>query len=166
MATHRIPILSGNTYPDTSGNCYLNPYNNLATNDIWRQLHWNFANPSADIKLYGAFNVPKNYVGTAALIVVWTSTVTSGNFGIEFAYRAVGGNDSESLDQNTAQETVNTTDVAPGATDRRMEISLSLTSANLAADDTVEYYFARDDSADTLAGIVQVVDLFFQYSDA
>jgi len=166
MATHRIPILGWQTAPDTSGNCYLNSYINLATNDFWRHLHWNFANPSADIKLYGIFNVPKNYVGTAALIVNWTSTVTSGNFGIEFGYRAVGGNDTESLDQATAQETVNTTDVAPGAGDRLMEISLSLTSSNIVADDKVEFYFARDDSADTLAGIVQLVDLYFQYADA
>lgn len=166
MATHRTPILGPATFPDTSGNVFQDTYPNYATNDVFKHLHWIFNNPTADIKLFGTFNVQKNYVGTAALIVVWTSTVTSGNFGIEFAYRAVGGNDTESLDQTTVQETVNTTDVAPGATDRRMEISLSLTSGNFAADDTVEFYFARDDSADTLAGIVQLVGLYFQYADA
>ncbi len=165
MATHRIPILGFNTLPDTSGNVYFDAYPNLATNDIWDHGHWVFANPSADISLYGVFNVPKNYSSNAKIVVVWTSTVTSGNFGIEFAYRAVGGDDSESLDQNTAQETVNDTDVAPGATDRRMEKSLSLTSANLAADDTVEFRLTRDDSADTLAGAVQLVQLLFEYTD-
>lgn len=166
MATHRIPILGFNTMPDTSGNVYFDSYPNLATNDLWDHGHWCFANPSADLHLHGVFAVPQNYVGTAKIIVVWTSTVTSGNFGIEFAYRAVGGDDSESLDQNSAQETVNDTDVAPGATDRRMEKSLSLTSANLAAGDTVEFRFTRDDSADSLAGIVQLVQLLFEYADA
>lgn len=165
MATHRIPILGFNTMPDASGQVYFEPYNVKATNDFWRHGHWVFDNPSADRHLYGVFNVPKNFVGSAVIVVVWTSTVTSGNFGIEFAYRGITGNDSESLDQATAVETVNTTDVAPGATDRRMEISLSLTSSNLAADDTVEFRFTRDDSADTLAGSVQIVQLLFEYAD-
>lgn len=166
MATFRMSILDWRARPDNSGNCFLQMYPVVATNDFWENLLFAFNNPSADIKLWGVFNVPQNYVGTAKLIVTWTSQTTSGNFGIEFGYRAVGGNDAESLDQATAQEVVNTTDVAPGAVNRRMEIAVDLTSANLVAGDTVEFYFARDDSADTLAGVIQVVDLEFQYADA
>jgi hypothetical protein len=166
MATFRKSIIDWRVAPDASGNCFPQLYPLVATNDFWNNLFFNFNEPAADIYLYGAFEVPGNYVGSAKLIVVWTSQTTSGNFGIEFAYRAVGGNDSESLDQATAQETVNTTDVAPGATDRRMEISVNLTSGNLAAGDTVEWRFARDDSADSIAGVVQIVDLLFEYADA
>src|SRR6187399_227306 len=105
MATHRIPILGGQTNPETTGDVYLWPYVNTATNLFWKHLFWNIIDSDLDVKLYGVFNVPKNYVGTATLVVVWTSAVISGNFGIEFGYRAVGGNDSESLDQATAQQT-------------------------------------------------------------
>lgn len=172
MATHRISILGANTIPDTSGNCWLEPYTILATNDVWGLLVFRFgssnaAEPTTRIGLRGQFNVPKNYVGTASIIVVWTATVTTGNVVWDLDYRAVGGNDSESLDQAGTQESVTVTDAAPGAANRRLEASLSLTSANLAADDTVEFELFRDgaDAADTMAASGILFDVLFQYND-
>lgn len=165
MATFRRSIFDWRTRLDGSGNVYPAPYTAFATNDVWKHRVWAFNNPSADISMYGAVDVPNNYVGSAALIVVWTSTVTSGDFAVQFDYRAIGGNDTESFDQATAQETVNGTDTAPSATDERMEFSIALTAGNFAAGDTVEWIYSRDDSADTLAGIVLVKNVFFQYSD-
>lgn len=168
MATHRINILGANTLPDNSGNVFFEPYTIKATNDTWKHGHFVFNDTGNRMGLYGAFNVPKNYVGTASIIIVWTTTATSGDVEWDFDYRAVGGNDTESLDQATAQETVNSNDTAPSATDERMEISIALTSANLAVDDTVVFGLFRDgtDGGDTIAAAVQLVQLLLQYNDA
>lgn len=173
MATHRINILGAGTVPDTSGNCWQEPYTILATNDVWGMLIYRFgssnaAEPSTRIGLRGRFTVPKNYVGTAVLVIVWTATITSGNVVWDFDYRAVTGNDTESLDQSGNQESVTVTDAAPGAAHRRLEVTISLTSANFSADDTVEFELFRDgaDAADTMAGSAILVDLLFQYADA
>ena len=168
MASHRIPILGWSTVPDTSGDVFFEPYTIKATNDVWGKLVGIFNNTSTRIGLRGSFNVPKNYVNTANLIVVWTSTATTGDVEWDFDYRAVGGNDTESLDQAGTQESVNANDTAPSATDRRMEISIALTDGNFAADDTVLFELFRDgtDAGDTLAAAVQLHDLYFEYADA
>ncbi len=166
MATHRIPILSA-INPDTSGNVFLEPYAIKATNDVWSPLVVIFNDTATRIGLHGIFNVPKNYVGTAKLIIVWTSTATSGDVVWDCDYRAVTGNDTESLDQTGNQESVTVTDTAPGAANRRMEVSITLTSGNFAADDTVTYTFFRDGTAaDTIAAAVILFDLLFEYADA
>lgn len=168
MATLRVPILGWQALPDASGNCYAEPYPIKATNDIWRHLHWIFDNIGAvRIALYGAFEVPQNYVGTAKVVIKWTTTATAGSAVWDFDYRAVGGDDAESLDQNSAQESVTVTDAAPSATNELMTVAIDLTSDNIAAGDTVEFLLARDlsEAADDLAASVQLVDLLFQYTD-
>lgn len=167
MATHRIPILNWATVPDTSGNVFLESYDVKATNDVWDRLVTIFNDTATRIGLRGGFTVPKNYVGTAKIVVVWTSTATSGDVEWDFDYRAVGGDNSESLDQSGTQETVNLNDTAPGAAHRRMECLLTLTSANLAVDDEVEFELFRDgtDGGDTMAAAAILFNLLFEYSD-
>lgn len=168
MATHRISILGASTLPDSSGNVFFEPYTIKATNDNWKHGHFVFNDTATRLGLYGVFNVPVNYVGTAKIVIVWTTTATSGDVEWDFDYRAVGGNDTESLDQATAQESVNSNDTAPSATDERMEIAINLTAGNFAASDTVEFGLFRDgtDSGDTIAAAVQLVGLYFEYADA
>jgi hypothetical protein len=168
MATHRLPLLSWNTVPDTGGNVFFEPYPIKATNDQWDMLVLIFNDTANRMALHGKFNVPKNYVDTANLVVVWTSTATSGDVEWDFDYRAVGGNDLESLDQTGTQQTVNSNDTAPSAANERMEISIALTDGNFAADDTVEFLLARDgtDAGDTMAAAAIVFDVFFEYNDA
>lgn len=127
-----------------------------------------FNDSGTRIGFYGGFTVPKNYVGTANLIVVWTTTATTGDVEWDFDYRAVGGNDTESLDQVGTQESVNANDTAPSAAHERMEISIALTATNFAADDEVEYLFVRDgtDVGDTMAAAAILFELLFEYSDA
>lgn len=168
MATHRISILGG-VSPDTTGNAWFEPYTIVASNDVWKHEILRLKDAAADCGIYGQFSVPKNYVGTAKIVIVWSSTVTSGNWYAGFNYRAVGGDDSESLDQSGTQESVTpAVDAAPGAANRRMEFSLTLTSANLAVDDLVEFFFFRDNDngSETLAGDIQIHDLLFEYADA
>jgi hypothetical protein len=167
MATHRIPIFGFGTVPDTSGNVFFEPYDVKATNDVWDRLVLIFNDTATRLGVHGGFTVPKNYVGTAKIIVVWTSTATSGDVVWDFDYRAVGGDDSESLDQSGTQESVTVTDTAPGAAHRRMEASMTLTSSNLAVDDEVEFTLFRDGTAsDTIAAAVIVFQVLFEYADA
>jgi hypothetical protein len=108
-------------------------------------------------------------VGTANLVIVWTTTAITGDVDWDFEYRAVGGNDTESLDQTSEDEAVTGNDIAPSAIHERMEISISLTDGNFAADDTVEWQLSRDGVTEAGGGIaakVLLFDLFFEYADA
>jgi hypothetical protein len=168
MATFRIPILGAHTVPDNSGNVFFEPYTLQATNDNWGHLVVLFDDTATRIGLFGAFDVPQNYISGANIIVHWTSTATSGDVEWDFDYRAVGGNDSESLDQATAQESVNQNDTAPSATDNRMTVTLALTDSNLLPGDTVEFSLFRDgtDGGDTMAAAATVHSVLFEYKDA
>ena len=169
MATHRIPILNGMCLPDSSGTVFFEPASVLGTNGTFDHLVLVFTQGSSTRNgIAGVFDVPQNYVDTANLIIVWTSTATTNDVEWDFDYRAVGGNDAESLDQATAQEAVGSNDTAPSATDERMEFSLALTDGNFAAGDTVSFEFFRDesDSGDTMAASARVFGLMFEYNDA
>lgn len=168
MATHRLSILGWQTRPDDTGEVFFEPYSIKATNDQWQHLVLVMNDTATRNGVYGVFDVPQNYVGTANLVVVWTSTATSGDIEADFDYRAVGGNDTESLDQSGTQETVNSNDTAPSAAHERMELSIALTDGNFSAGDTVEFFFARDgtDAGDTMAAAALIFGLFFEYADA
>lgn len=168
MATHRVPILGFATAPDASGNVWVEPLDVAATNDVWKHLVWKFSNSgSARIGLRGLFVVPKNYVAGSALVLHWSSTATSGNVVWDFDYRSVAGDDSASLDQTTNTQSVTGTDAAPGAAWRRLQLSISLTAGNFAADSTVQFELFRDksDAADTMAASAYLFGLFFEYTD-
>ncbi len=169
MATHRISMLNGFSMPDTSGEVYLEPYVINATNDFWSPLIWIFEDGSTKTGLHGIFTVPQNYVDTANLVIIWTTTATSGDVEWDFDYRAVGGNDAESLDQATAQEAITgQNDTAPSATDERMEFVIALTDSNFAAGDTVTFVLSRDksDAGDGISADVMLFEAMFEYADA
>lgn len=173
MATFRMPIMGWPTRPDDTGDCFFEPYDILATNDVWKRIIGRFgasnvAQPTVRAGIHGGFNVPKNYVGSAVLVIVWTATLTSGNVVWDFEYRTVGGNDTTSFDQSGTEESLTVTDAAPGAANRRLEVTIALTSANFAADESVEFFFARDgaDGNDTMAGSALLFDLLLEYADA
>ncbi len=168
MAEQRIPILGWGTVPDASGDVYLEPYDVSATNDKWKRLVWVFVDPGSNRRgLRGSFEVPSDYLTDSKLKIVWTSTVTSGNVEWDFDYRAVGGNDVESLDQTGTQETVNLEDAAPSAAHERLEHSIDLTQTNFAAHDTVTFELFRDgtDAGDTMVGDALVFEVLFSYDD-
>ena len=168
MATHRISILGANTNPDASGGVFFEPYSIKATNDVFRHMVLVFNNSNAVEGCYGAFVVPANYVGSPVFKVYWTTTATTGDIKMDMDYRAIGGNDTESLDQGTFQEALTVTDTAPSATDERMEATMSATAGNFAADDIVEFFLTRESSnaADTLAAAITVHAVMFEYADA
>jgi hypothetical protein len=168
MATHRISLLSG-AIPDNSGNVFIEPYTVKATNDVWGGLVTIFNDTATRLGLRGFVSVPKNYNsgGTTKIVVVWTSTATSGNVVWDADYRAVTGDDSESLDQTSNQESVTVTDAAPGAANRRLEALMTLTAGNLAAGDTLEWELFRDgaNGSDTMAAAAILFDVLLEYTD-
>lgn len=168
MTTHRIPILGFGTKPDASGNVFVEPFTVKAVNDQWGRLVMVFNDTATRIGCQGGFAVPLNYVGNASLIVVWTSSAIAGDVEWDFDYRAVSGDDTESLDQAGTQESVNQNDTAPTAAFRRLEAALALTDGNFAPGDEVEFGLFRDgtDGGDTMAAAALVFEVLFQYDDA
>jgi len=168
MATLRLPILGFGSLPDSSGDVFFEPYSVKATNNVWDRLVLIFNDTATRIGIAGGFQVPQNYVGTAKIIIEWTSTATTGDVEWDFDYRAVGGDDTESLDQATAQESVNQNDTAPSAVNEKMTASLTLTSGNFAIGDEVEFELFRDgtDAGDTMAAAAIVFGVYFEYADA
>jgi len=168
MATHRIPILGWSAVPNGNGNVFFESYDVKATNDVWDRLVLVFNDTATRDGIHGGFTVPKNSVGSAKLAVIWTTTATSGDVEYDCDYRAVGGDDTESLDQAGSQESVNLNDTAPSAANERMECLITLTAGNFAADDEVEFTVFRDgtDAGDTIAAAVIVFQILFEYADA
>lgn len=168
MATHQLFIPATALYPGTSGNVFHEPYTIKATNDFFAPLVLIFNDTATKDDSHVAFQVPQNFVSAPKLYPVWTSTATSGNVVWEAAYRAIGGDDSESLDQATAQETLNVTDAAPTAAHNQLKPSMSMTASNLAVGDTIELKLSRDGSSgsDTMAAAVILLGLIFEYADA
>lgn len=166
MATHRISLLDGSIEIDSSGEVYQEPFSLTGSNR--GGMVYILEDGSTRTGMKGHVEIPQNYVGSAALIVVWTSSATSGDVENDFDYRSVGGNDAESIDQATFQESVNQEDTAPSAAYERMELSISLTSANIAAGDTLEWEYYRDksDAGDTMAADMILLDLLLEYADA
>lgn len=166
MATLRIPIINAYTLP--KANCIVEPASkNFGANDRYEHEVLAFVSQSARQGFAGKFTVPKNYVGTAKIAVVWSTTATSGDVVWDCDYRAVGGDSAESLDPTTDQEAVTGTDTASGTARQRQEILITLTSGNFAVDDEVLFNFFRDaaDGADTLAATAYLFSLFFEYAD-
>jgi len=166
-ATHRVSMLGFQLVPNDD-EVYFESYDVTATNDVWDALVLIFEDGSTRTGVAGIFTVPQNYVDTANLVIVWSSTATSGDVEWDLDYRAVGGNDTESLDQSGTQEAVNTNDTAPSATNERMEITIALTDGNLAAGDVVLFELFRDktDAGDTMAADAYVIEVYFEYNDA
>jgi hypothetical protein len=167
MATFIIPILGVNTLPDTSGNVYPEVYSNQATNDRWPFLTYTFEDTATRIGLAGMFRVPKNFASAAKIRIEWTAAATSGDVVWDFDYRAVGGDNAESMDQTGQQQQVTAPDTAPSAVHNRLSFTMDLTDANLAIDDLVEFVFYRDGAhaSDTMTAAAILFGLYFQYSD-
>lgn len=157
-----INLLDSTTMPDSSGNVFQEPYTIKATNDFWKYSVWIFNNPTADELLHGKFELPVGCASGASFKLVWTSTATTGTFQYSIRYRVITADDTNSLDQATAIETVTGSDTAPTATDRRMEVTITPTNSNFATAGTVQWILTRVDTSDTLAAAISVHSLRFQ----
>jgi len=154
-----------NTF-DSSGNIYADESNEYTTNDLHNAPVIVMEDTSTKLVCGGKFRVPKGYVGSAVLVPVWSCAVTANNAVLDFEYKAVGGDNAESLDPTTNDEAVSVTDAAPSTAFYQLAPTISLTSTNFVADDTALFSFGRDGTAaDTIVGVILLYDLIFRYSD-
>lgn len=140
MATHRIPILNQFCRPDNSGNVFWEPFSVKATNDVWDHGVWVFNDTATRLLLHGNFMVPQNYVGTASIILPWSASAITGNVVWDFDYRAVGGDDAESLDQAGVQSDTNDIQsrLPAALVGGRMDSNLGAISTSATAADNLE----------------------------
>ena len=166
MATHRLPILGG-AMPDSSGEVYYEPFALSAVEDLYDVLVAIFEDGTTKTGLGGSFEVPQNYNAAPKIIVVWTANAITDDVEWDVDLRAVGGDDIESLDPSTHQESINVNDTAPSAVFERLEVSLAFTAATFAAGDTVLWELSRDksDAGDTMSADAIVFDVLFEYTD-
>lgn len=164
MATRRMSIF-GALQPDTSGNVWFEPSSIALTNDRFPALVLRFKDTATKLKAFGDFSVPKDFVSAPKLVAIWGSSATAGNCVWDAEYKAIAA--GESLDPSTDDETATVTTAVGASAWLQRSSSLTLTAANFAIDDLVEFSFGRDgtDAADTLAADALLFDLLFEYSD-
>lgn len=166
MATHRI-YFGQRLEPDSSGNVFWRPASIEDANDLYPgQQVLAYKDSGTKIGAAARVQVPKNYIGTAKIGVRWRTTATSGTFVLDVDYRAIANN--ESSDPTTHQESLSANEVADANARDLNDLEVSLTSANLAVDDSLYVLISRDgaDAADTIADEVEIVDAWLEYADA
>lgn len=164
--TFRVEIETAQTLPDTSGNVWAEPASiSQPTNDRYPNIVFRFKDTATKDGLGGSFTVPKNFVGSPKIYAMWTTTATSGNAIWNFDYTAIAA--GETLDPSADQESLTVTTAAPGTTQLRVDSSMSITAANLAVDDIVQFKFSRNGAgSDTIAADLILYKLVFEYQDA
>lgn len=165
MATLKVPFGSL-LNPDTSGSVFWQPASILDSNDLYPTNEvLIFADTATLLKSSGVFTVPQNFVGTAKIILRYKTTVNTGNVLWTIDYRAIAA--GESADPTTHQESLaGTATAVPATINLLADIEFTLTSANLAAGDTVLILVNRNGAgADTAAASLQLIEAYFQYSD-
>ncbi len=167
MTTRHVNLMH-NVLPDpaSAGDVHPEQYIVKASGDVWKQNVWIFEDTATRIGLSGSRRIPLDYVGTAKLSVLWSSTGVTGDVEHDFDYRVVRPNNAESMD-STVQESVNLNDTAPATAHDLMENLIDLTSANLVAGAMLEWNFYRDgtDGGETMAAPMILYGLYLQYSD-
>ena len=151
-ATSSIPLFNSSTIPDGTGNTWFEPSSVSGTNDNFKHLVAVASSSASKAVFYGSIRIPDDYVGNPLVKIVWSCPITScGDAVFDFDYRAVGGDDAESLDQATFQESVTVTDSSSATANNRMVAMVALTGSNISAGDTLQYSIGQDaaDAADT-----------------
>jgi hypothetical protein len=166
MAVHRINFFGALT-PDPAGGAYWQPASILDTNDLYPGAEvLVFPDTGTKIAAFCRIPVPKNYVGTAKIGLRWKTSATTGDVVWDADYRSIAVN--EPGDPTTHQESVTVTDTADPTARDLNDAEMSLTSANLAVDDTLHISIARDgaNGSDTLAAPAELIDAWLEYADA
>jgi len=166
MATHRMSILGAGSKPDASGDVFFEPFSVKATAAVFDPMVLIFNDSGNEDDFHGSFVVPENYVGSANFYMKWVSTATTGEFRVEFLYRAIA--DTEDGDPATAQETVTSDETVDGTALDINTTTMALTDGNFAAGDVVQFILRRDgaDVADDMGAAAIILAAMFQYDDA
>ena len=163
MGTRRISII-GSLTQDNSGNVLWEPSSLFLTNDRHPGFVLRFKNTDDKIKASGSFSVPKDYVGTPKIIVIWATSAVAGNAVWDADTKAIAA--GESMDPNSDDDNATVTTAAAETTLLQSVSSMTLTGT-YAVDDLVQLSLGRDGAApDTIAADLLVWDVLFEYADA
>ena len=165
MATFRLPILTSNGHPDTSGEVFWQPYSLIDTSPpTIDPLVLTFNNSGTKDGFEGQFTVPQNYVGTANLVIVWTSSLTSNN--PQFDWSVLTRSGTEDMGDGTTRATETGAGTVPGTAFLRVETTIALTDGDYAAGDNALFTLFRDSVTDSHAAPIAVFAAYFEYDDA
>ncbi len=167
MATIYTSILGWEINAGSSGDVFPEPYSIKATNDRWKYLVWVFNNGASPAELFGGFRVPNDYVGSASIVALYTSTATTGSIVLAFNYRTVAsGVSGQSFDQTTQTESTSAAFSAPSAANLRRDAVIPLTSSSLTNGQKVQFEILRDptSASDDLAAAITLHGLYLGYS--
>ncbi len=170
MATKRITLLTGLIVPDEAGGVGIERVDtNFFTTDIYPHLLVRFSDAGEAARyLYGSRSLPADIVSSVEVETVWSSPATSGTLDMDFGYRVVTGDDSESFAITTEEQAINATDVVSGTARRRQILTFtSLTAANFHADATLKWRLSRDSAGGSdIADNIFIFDVRLKYDDA
>ena len=174
MATHRIPIAIHRSDSTVPLDLISNQITAATTPSVGDLLAYVLTDGGSDVGVYVGFSVPKNYVGSPALISRGLIDGAPGasevlGFGFQKRASAHGESGDGTFDsEQTASATIGSS--GDGHADEDVvEESIALTAGDYAVDDDVFGYFFLDASATTYAGnflLYAVRGLFFEYADA
>jgi len=157
--------LGHGTVPDSSGDVFFEPWSVKATGaPAIDPLVLIFNDSGAKDGVRGSFRVPENYVGSAKLLIVWTSSATAGTCVFDWSVLPRSGAEDMGAAAARTTETVNVT--KGGTADFREESSMALTDGDYAAGDEVLFELFRDTITDTMAAAAVVFGVYFEYADA
>ena len=167
MTTRTHSIFNINSRPE-GGDCYFNNIVNEMTLTTFpgEQDVLVFKDPSADVGIYGTFEVPAGYIDTANILLkgLLRGTVSTTVAAFEFNYRS--SDDNESIEQAWQEtKTFNTGNTNGWSDEDWIFFSAALVDGNFSPGDMVSFYLARDVSEDTFVGNLLVADAFLQYND-
>lgn len=128
----------------------------MFTNDQAGHMIARFADAASDAGIGGDLVIPniETAITTVQVVINLTFNATSGNFEFVFRYRAIGGDDAESSDPSSWQETVASgAEAAPTSAFNNLRIVLALTASNFAVNDVAQFQLYRDNDGgnDTIA---------------
>lgn len=170
MATRHWPILNETLMPDATGRATLDLISAAGSN-LWPHGALSFVDYSSKIGVYGAFPIPKGYVASPAIRLVWTvpTGVATSKVRWEFEYHIVDSGDPNFY--GAIEETVAASADTPGVDEdlKRVVTTLALTAGNFAAGggDTCQFYLKRDPTHadDNYAGAALLAHALFEYTD-
>lgn len=118
-----------------------------------------------DVSMFSGFTVPKGFLSSPKIIIVWTSKANLGEVVLEVKYKAIGG--IESLDPVVEDESPSRLFSITRTARDRIEMAVPL-AENLSEDDEVQYELIRvnSDPNDTMMGEVDIFDILFEYEGA
>ena len=138
------------------------PYMVVAPNARWRHDVFDFPDQTVRAsRIFAAWKVPSDYLTGATIVIVPTSSQTTGDVDYEVGYRVLDQAAGDSFDQLTTQETVTGSWTVPGTATNGAEIEVTLTPANFVAGRMVEMWIEREETSG--AGW-QIHDVGFRFS--